>query len=619
MEHPQVYLDSKIYDQEHNDHDQLTIIGGISNDQSIDNNNINNTTNNNNTNTIINNANNNKQNNNDNQINNDKQSKNKLKQDDNRSHSDNELNQLYNQLKKLYDENNFMQIMFLLPKIGKMELIPPVFHLIIGCSMIHFGRNSSAFRELGFAIYMAPTEQKRKDFLKVLAFTYADLKMTNDALSCIGEYLDLSRQNLITPQDLDNMKNDVEELNNLVMDRVEQSKMNNQQVIKIQSIEDQIMNIPSNYAIPSNTFLGKCQYIIQKITQCEKLLQQNQRDKFNHIIKNIILSIFTFGPTESYLQLLKMEPNFNKYCESFIIQPKRKVSVFQRSTSHKEVNNNNQFNNNSSIGSNNNYNIPMLMEQIKIIKGFISMLRHEYKEAFNFFNEFEIDNNQNNDDYKYKVLFLKYICQSKLIYQNKKDYELIYEKIAKIPINISIKYKTMGEISQKIYEIEINLSKTKKLLLKNSSINYHDLALKCYLSSVALLDEDDLYIGEHYDLILNFLVKYDVKNLRVISFFYQVRNLFVLISDYNYLHQPDLVCDWNEIKTNNKLLNSIENYLETNQFISDNQDLNFNNLKSNLKQFDPINYWIKEYKKFKNESDLKIETICKIVGYPDPN
>lgn len=138
--------------------------------------------------------------------------------------------QMYDQLRKHYVNNNFIEIMFLLPTIAKFNMVPPIFNLIIGCSFIHFGRISSAFREIGFAVCMAPTEHKRKEFLKVLAYTYADLNKTEYVLGCLGEILDISRNNLVNTEDFENMKNEICGLEKELMQRLEMARINNKYV-----------------------------------------------------------------------------------------------------------------------------------------------------------------------------------------------------------------------------------------------------------------------------------------------------------------------------------------------------------------------------------------------------
>lgn len=133
---------------------------------------------------------------------------------------------LYSLLRQFYNEGNYNEIMFLLPQISRLNIIPPIFHLIIGCTMVHFGRLSSAFREIGVAICLAPNEVDRKEFIKVLAFTYADLNDKFSAMGCLGEILDISRGSLLGTKQFDQMKFEICQLEKDILIKLEQAKTN---------------------------------------------------------------------------------------------------------------------------------------------------------------------------------------------------------------------------------------------------------------------------------------------------------------------------------------------------------------------------------------------------------
>lgn len=133
---------------------------------------------------------------------------------------------LYSQLRQFYNEGNFSEIMFLLPQISQLNIIPPIFHLIIGCTMVHFGRLSSAFREVGVGICLAPNEVERKEFIKVLAFIYADLNDKDSAMGCLGEILDISRGSLLGTKEFDEMKVEICQLEKNILAKLEQAKLN---------------------------------------------------------------------------------------------------------------------------------------------------------------------------------------------------------------------------------------------------------------------------------------------------------------------------------------------------------------------------------------------------------
>ena len=137
---------------------------------------------------------------------------------------DDTTSMLYSQLRRYYNDGNFIEIMFLLPQISQLNIVPPIFHLIIGCTMVHFGRLSSAFREIGVAICLAPNEADKKEFIKVLAFTYADLNDKDSAMGCLGEILDISRASILGTKQFDEMKFEIIQLEKELLLKLEQAK-----------------------------------------------------------------------------------------------------------------------------------------------------------------------------------------------------------------------------------------------------------------------------------------------------------------------------------------------------------------------------------------------------------
>ncbi|KAI3403153.2 hypothetical protein KGF56_004042 [Candida oxycetoniae] len=471
-----------------------------------------------------------------------------------------EIVAMYDQLRKHYVEANYMEIMFLLPQLTKFNMFPPIFNLIIGCSLIHFGRISSAFREIGFAICMAPTENKKKEFIKVLAYTYADLNKKEHVMGCLGEILDISRNNLVTTIDFDNMKTEICKLEKELLQRLEQASVNNK-LNKFKSFDDQILDLQTvDKVFPKDSFTGKCQIIINKIYHADSMLERWNKERKplkNNPLKILVEAIFVFGPNIAYYHMLKMEPIMNQYFEFLVNQaliprPKGRIvsSFFTGSVSTVSI---------------------TYAQQIKTIKGFIAMLRHEYKEAADLFAE-AADIDDNNVEYKTNVVFLRTYCQANETNQSKRDLEFLTSKITKNPIKSSLKYHVLAKVYHRLHDLE--RFKYRKSILKNSGPSYRDMALKCYLSAATLAEDDDLLIGEYYDNILNFLIDEDETrnglNMKDLAFFYQVRNLFCLYSDYNYLHIPGLVCDWQVVKQNTKLLNQIQQYIESRNSINEN-------------------------------------------------
>ncbi|CAK9441185.1 uncharacterized protein LODBEIA_P50540 [Lodderomyces beijingensis] len=514
-----------------------------------------------------------------------------------------EVSAMYDTISKLYMESNYMEIMFLLPQLTKFNMLPPIFNLIVGCSFIHFGRFSSAFRELGFAICMAPTEHKRKEFIRVLACTYADLNKREHVMGCLGEILDISRNNLITTKDFDSMKIEICNLEKELLQRLELAQINNK-FNKSKSFDDQILDLETvDKVFHKDSFTGKCQTIVNKLYHADAALEKWNKERKplkNNPLKTLVEAISVFGPNIAYYHMLKMEPIMNQYFEflanqSLLPKPKGRIvsNFFTGPVSTVSI---------------------TFAHQIKMIKGFIAMLRHQYKEAADLFAEAaEIDDN--NNEYRINAVFLKSYCQANETNQSKRDLEILAGKITRNPIKSSLKYHVLAKVYHKLYLLE--KSKYRKSILKSSGPNYRDMSLKCYLSAATLAEEDDLLVAEYYDNILNFLVdetdNHQNLDMKVLTFFYQVRNLFCLYSDYNYLHIPGLVCDWQVVKQNPKLLNQIQQHIERGNAGAAGDDMVNLNLstpatssagpskKLGTKQFDLINYWIKEYQRYKGE------------------
>ncbi|KAI5953050.1 hypothetical protein KGF57_004042 [Candida theae] len=553
---------------------------------------------------------------------------------------------MYSQLRQLYNEENFNEIMFLLPEVSQLNTVPPIFHLIIGCTMTHFGRLQSAFREIGVSICLATNDSDRKEFIKVLAYTYADLNDQDSAMGCLGEVLDMSRGILLNTKQFDEMKLEICQLEKDLLLKLEQSKSSkNPTNSKSKSFEDQVLDlIALNKTFPKTSFTGKCQIIIQKLNHAEILLQKwdKERDPLlkHNPLKLMLDAIFVLGPSIAYYGMLKLEPIMNQYFE--FIENNSKVGKSPKSravSSFFFLGGLNPVRGNSGRGGgggggrggvpgsdNSGYYVPYSpsatncmasAQQVKIIKGFIAMLRHKYKEAYELFHEAQ---DENAEIYNH-VLTLKYICRSNIPQLSRRELEVLGDKINKLPFVSTFKFFTLATIYQNLYLLQqagSSRHRRRSSMTSGPAPNYYNLSMKHFISAAAYAQDDDLYVTSHYDNILNFLInagkgyfgsddeggsKIDKKQIPTLAFFYQVRNYFCLKSDYNYLHIPNLVGDWQEIKTNTELKSQIEKFLDsdadelTNGV--ENSHSHSKTHKGDGKSFDMIKFWEKEYLKFK--------------------
>ncbi|EDK46227.1 hypothetical protein LELG_04408 [Lodderomyces elongisporus NRRL YB-4239] len=450
----------------------------------------------------------------------------------------------------------------------------------------------------------------------------------------------------------------------------------NFRINKSKSFDDQILDLQIvDKVFLKTSFTGKCQVIVNKIHEADSILQiwnKERKPLKSNLFKLLVEAIFVLGPDIAYYHMFKMEPLMNQYFEFLNnqpLQPKQKkhtVSTF--------------FAGKTTTVSNAH------AWQVKLIKGFIAMLRHEYKEAADLFAESveiynnDIDNNNNNNGnnngnnssknsdndsdinntnnkcnlaFSSKTAFLGCLCQANEANQSKKQLEVLAIKISNSPLNSALKYQVLAKVYHKLHVLE--KQKTRKSILKTFKPNNRDMALKCYISAATLAEEDNLLIAEYYDNILNFLVgeirecigsskntgkgnnkAHNHLRMRYLVFFYQVRNLFCLYSDYNYLHIPGLVCDWQVVKQDEKILNKIQQYVDGTNEISDDEeeeneenedddrndenddnstvprDTTMRSIRSTPKSanqsemppdklFDLIDYWVKEYQTYKGE------------------
>ncbi|CAX42626.1 conserved hypothetical protein [Candida dubliniensis CD36] len=134
------------------------------------------------------------------------------------------IQDLYLQLCSLFNHHNYNEILFLLPQVSSFSMLPPIINLIIGATMIRMGRLDSGFRELAVAIIMSSRGEQRIGFLIVAATLHAELNDKERVQGYLGEILDLSRQVVQSSEEFDIVKENLEELENTLLVKLENIK-----------------------------------------------------------------------------------------------------------------------------------------------------------------------------------------------------------------------------------------------------------------------------------------------------------------------------------------------------------------------------------------------------------
>ncbi|CAI5758299.1 unnamed protein product [Candida verbasci] len=472
---------------------------------------------------------------------------------------DQESNEAFIQITKLYNNVQLSEILFLLPKIFTFDEIAPVMHLIIGCTLIKLGRSTAGLREVGYAICKAQDDKTRKEFLKTLAFAF--IQYLNDpvmAKNCLGEYMDISRGNITTEADFQNMQNEVIELDKNL-------KNSKPEVVVIKSFEEQVLELSKmkqEELFDDDSFTGKSLIVIRYLHQCESELSRWANDKRskNSPLRILIEAIFTFGPLISYNSIFKFEPVLNKYMSNLSqFQKKRSFSMFPI----KEE------------------TLDPTFSHIHVIRGFVSMLRHQYKEAVSYFDQ---------ANFSEEVDLLKCYCQANDVEFKKLKSSLAVVSSSSFGSNDSFKLFTIAKLHERLM--------MQHKFKKHRSDEFF-ASMKFFITGILCLPVDDLYYCEYYDKMLDLLIRRK-SEIEVITFFYILRNYYGLKSEYNYLYIPNLVYDYN---CDDKIMERIQEVLKNLQ----------DKRKIECKETFLIEYWYEHHIEIKGKVPNPIEVVYKQI------
>ncbi|EER33756.1 predicted protein [Candida tropicalis MYA-3404] len=358
-----------------------------------------------------------------------------------------------------------------------------------------------------------------------------------------------------------------------------------------------------------DTFTGKCQFIVTKITTAEKLLEAWCKEKKTPKVdplKYLLEAILACGPEIAYSSIRKIEPVLNQYIEYVSLDSKkvlssttktRSVSLFsKRKESHSSS---------DTIGKVNEVQISFLTKTA-IIKAFMCMLRCQYGDAVKQFST--LLNNVKEEETYSQLNLLKFYCQANESNLTKKNLELILLNLQKSEYGGSLRQQILATVHEKLYRMTSksnanSKSKSNKFnsLFKGSSTMKSHLksAIECYISGIMSSSDDDLFIPQLYDKILSILI-HNNTDIRVITFFYQLRYYFTLKADYTYLHIPGLLDDFvpDNTENNHRLLHDIHQIIE-------HKDVSNSCKKVDIETVEEIGFvkfWVEEYQKQKELS-----------------
>lgn len=358
-----------------------------------------------------------------------------------------------------------------------------------------------------------------------------------------------------------------------------------------------------------DTFTGKCQFIVTKITTAEKLLEAWCKEKKTPKVdplKYLLEAILACGPEIAYSSIRKIEPVLNQYIEYVLLDSKkvlssttktRSVSLFsKRKESHSSS---------DTIGKVNEVQISFLTKTA-IIKAFMCMLRCQYGDAVKQFST--LLNNVKEEETYSQLNLLKFYCQANESNLTKKNLELILLNLQKSEYGGSLRQQILATVHEKLYRMTSksnanSKSKSNKFnsLFKGSSTMKSHLksAIECYISGIMSSSDDDLFIPQLYDKILSILI-HNNTDIRVITFFYQLRYYFTLKADYTYLHIPGLLDDFvpDNTENNHRLLHDIHQIIE-------HEDVSNSCKKVDIETVEEIGFvkfWVEEYQKQKELS-----------------
>lgn len=105
------------------------------------------------------------------------------------SPASNSYRELFSKACQYIKENKHYEILVMIPDILQFPVLPPVMHLLFGCTLFRLGRIGGALREVSLAIEME-TDQTRKDSsIKTLTGLFKQLGMKEQATACFSELL----------------------------------------------------------------------------------------------------------------------------------------------------------------------------------------------------------------------------------------------------------------------------------------------------------------------------------------------------------------------------------------------------------------------------------------------
>jgi hypothetical protein len=105
------------------------------------------------------------------------------------SPSSNSFLELYRIACQYVKENKNYEILVLIPQINQFPVLPPIMHLLFGCTLFKLGRIGGALREVSMAIELETVQKRKECSIKTLIDLFRQLGMKEHATACFGELL----------------------------------------------------------------------------------------------------------------------------------------------------------------------------------------------------------------------------------------------------------------------------------------------------------------------------------------------------------------------------------------------------------------------------------------------
>lgn len=362
-----------------------------------------------------------------------------------------------------------------------------------------------------------------------------------------------------------------------------------------------------------DTFTGKCQFIVTKITTVEKHLEIWNKDKKTPMIdplKYILEAILACGPKVAYSGIRKIEPVLNQFIEYLSMEPNKYLNGITKSRSVSFFSKKKGSDGDNDRHGNFDEIQIRIPTKIAIIRAFMCMLRCQYGDAAKQFSALLSDVKE---EVNLQLNLLKFYCQANESNLTKKNLELILSNLNKLEYGGCLRYQTLARVHEELYKMTTKCNTNTKqksnklsLLFKGYPLVKPHLksSIECYILSIMSSPDDDLYVPQIYDKILSLLI-YNNSDIRIITFFYQLRYYFTLKSDYTYLHVPDLLHDYvpETIDNNQHLLHDIQQIIEHKSVAPNRKP----QVIENVEEYEFVRFWIKKYQAQKELSPpLKI-------------